>query len=123
MGDVFPFGPAGLIEMDVRIDAARKQVQAGGVNLFALFVEVWADIDDLVTGDRDVGLFDSAGGDDGAAPNDHRLASSSRKRLKTSSATSTSSVVTDSAGLWLTPPLQRTNNIPTSVSADITTAS
>ena len=34
-----------------------------------------------------------------------------------------SAAVTDSAGLWLTPPLQRTKNMPTSVIADITTAS
>src|SRR3989442_11161329 len=77
----------------------------------------------LVARDGYVGFLGSARSHDHAAADDHVSASSSRQRASTSIATATSSVVTDSAGLWLTPPLQRTNSIPTSVSADMATAS
>src|SRR5258708_18802220 len=121
--DVLPFGPARFVEMDVRIDAARKHVQAGRVDLFAVAGKVEADRNDLVAGDRDIGFLDSAVCHDRAPANDHDSASNSRNPDSTSIATATSSVVTDSAGLWLMPPLQRTKSIPTSVRADMATAS
>src|SRR5258706_13224604 len=77
----------------------------------------------LAAGDGDISLLNSARGYDRPAADDQLLASSSMARASTSIATATSSMVTDSAGLWLTPPLQRTNSMPTSVSADMTTAS
>src|SRR5438270_2763176 len=108
MSDVFPLSPAGFIEVDVRVDPARKDVQTGRIDLFAVFVEVQSDCRDQVGGCRDVGFVDPPRSHDRAAANDHCFARSSRKRLSTSRATATSSVVTDSAGLWLTPPLHRT---------------
>src|SRR5712692_10605633 len=98
-------------------------MQAGGVELFAVIGKVQSDRRDLVAADRDIGFLDSASGHDRAAADDHASAANSRSRETTSIATATSSVVTDSAGLWLMPPLQRTNSIPTSVNADIATAS
>src|SRR6266852_9471205 len=98
-------------------------MQARRVDLLALTGKIQSDCSDLVAGDRDIGLLDSAGSHDRAAADDHASAANSRNRETTSIATATSSVVTDSAGLWLMPPLQRTNSIPTSVSADIAPAS
>src|SRR5713226_4755477 len=121
--DVLPLGPARFVEMDVRIDTAGKHMQAGRVDLFAVSGKVRSDRNDLVAGGRDIGLLDSAGRHDRAAANDHSFANRSRNPLSTSIATATSSVFTDSAGLWLMPPLQRTKSIPTSVRADMATAS
>src|SRR5438067_12147972 len=104
----------------MRVDAAGEHVETGCVDLLAFRVQVPAHADDPVAGDRDVGHPRPPRRDDRPAADDHR---DSRRRLRTSIATATSDVCTDSAGLWLTPPLQRTNSMPTSVSADITTAS
>src|SRR5262245_7693501 len=46
-----------------------------------------------------------------------------RKSFITAIATRTSASLADSAGLWLMPPLQRTNNIATGQMADIAAAS
>src|SRR5207253_7203337 len=94
-----------------------------GVDLFAVPGEIRSDVRDVAAVEGNVRLPHGARGDHGPAANDHCWPSRSTKRLSTSMATPTSAVVTDSAGLWLTPPLQRTNSIPTSVSEDITTAS
>src|SRR5207302_1391608 len=123
VGDVLPLRAPWFVEVDVRIDSAREDVESSGVNFLTVAAEVRSDVGDAVARDCDVSLDDAKRCHDRTPADDHCFARSSRKRLSTSSATATSSVVTDSAGLWLTPPLQRTNSIPTSVSEDITTAS
>src|SRR5207248_10435395 len=108
------------VEGHGRVDAAGKHVKSGRVDLVAVFVEIRSDRGDLVTRDRDVGLLDAPRGDDRPAADDHSI---SRNRPSTSIATATSDVCTNSAGLWLTPPLHRTNSMPTSVIEAMTTAS
>src|SRR3989475_8968393 len=106
----------------MRIDAARKDVQAGRVDLVGRGpAEVRTDRDDATVRDFDVGFVDAACRDDRASADDHDSDSSSRNVKRTSIATATSSMVTDSAGLWLTPPLQRTKSIAPSRRADIAT--
>ena len=119
MRDVLPLRTAGFVEVDVGVDATREHVQPGGVDLFAVLGKICAYRRDLVAGDRDIGLLHTARRDDRAAADDHFLPSSSRKRPRTSIANATSASSTDSAGLWLTPPLQRTNNMPMSVISDM----
>src|SRR3984893_10014864 len=98
-------------------------MQALRVDLLAGLVEIRPDRRDTTVRDLDVGDLATPSRDHRASADDHPCAKSSRKWLSTSIATATSSVVTDSAGLWLTPPLQRTKSIATSVSSDIVTAS
>src|SRR5579864_9504109 len=123
MRDVLPLRAAGLVEVDVRIDPTRKDVQAGGVDLVSAGFEVLGDRGDPSILDRDVGDLGAGRGHHRAAADDQGSASRSRKRPSTSMATATSSSATDSSGLWLTPPRQRTKSMPTSVSADMVTAS
>src|SRR5438105_5395364 len=121
--DVLPVGPTRLVEVHVRVDAAGEDMHAGTVDLICLSREVRPDLGDAAVLDPDIRRLDTARGDHGPTANDHGRASSARNRPRTSIATDTSAAVTDSAGLWLTPPLQRTKSIPTPVSADIATAS
>src|SRR5258706_12014959 len=117
----------GLVEVHVRINAAGKDVQSRGVDFLFGFVQIHSDSTDASVRHRDIGEANRRACHDGSAPDDqvaHRsAASSSRNVLRTSMATATSSSVTDSAGVWLMPPLQRTKSIATSVSPAITTAS
>ncbi len=123
VGDVLPVGSAGLVEVDVRVDAAGKDVQPRGVDLFAASCRIRTDLGDDPILDRDIRRTDPTRRDDSAAADDHCSARSSRNLPRTSIATPTSSVATDSAGLWLTPPLQRTNSMPMSVISDMYTPS
>ena len=101
------------------VDPAREGVKALRVDFRARLVEVRADLHDPPVGDRDVCALDATRRDNRAASDDHSSASIWRNRPRTSIATATSPAVTDSAGLWLMPPLQRTNSIPISVISDI----
>src|SRR6185436_15263801 len=92
-------------------------------------VERLGDGDDAAVRDADVRAPRAVGGDDGAAADRevqraHRSrASASTRRRATSIATATSAAVTASAGLWLTPPAQRTKSIATSQIRAMTAAS
>ena len=59
----------GHFEMGVRVDAARHDVAAGGVEL-VVAVQVRADADDLAVLEQHVGLPGAVGGDDGAVLDD-----------------------------------------------------
>src|SRR5256712_14216824 len=109
--------------MDMRVDAAGKDAQPGRVDLLTVLSEVRPDLSDPAVPDPDVSRFDAVGGDHRPAADDHVRARRSRKRPSTSIATDTSAAVTDSAGLWLTPPLQRTKSMQAPGRADIATAS
>src|SRR5712691_1241482 len=100
----------------MRVNATRKDVEPARVEFVSVFIQVPPHFCDAAISDRDVHVLDAAGRDDVSAADDH---GSSRKRPRTSIATATSAVSTDSAGLWLMPPLQRTNSIPMSVISDI----
>src|SRR4029453_7666505 len=94
---------------------------------------------DVAILDGEVGFRGTAGRNEDAAPHDlvvstHKLVSrdapwrtswarSVRKRLITFMAAPTSSLLTDSAGLWLMPSWHRTKSIATRVSAAICAAS
>src|SRR5690242_6956080 len=119
MGDVLPSGAAGFVEVDVGVDSAGEDVQARGVDLLAAARDIRTDLGDDTAFDDDVGKLDTTGRHDGAAADDHCSARSSRNLPRTSIATATSSVATDSAGLWLTPPLHRTNSMPIWVISDM----
>jgi hypothetical protein len=107
----------------MRVDSAGKDVKPGCVDLLTARLEISADRVDAAVHDLDVHAVRAASRDEGPAADYQRSAVSSRKRPTTSVEIETSEAVTDSAGLWLTPPLQRTNSMPTSVSEDIATAS
>src|SRR5207253_8806106 len=94
-----------------------------GVDLLAIGGQVPPHGIDPAIRNCDVGVVDTTYGHHPAAADDHRRASCSRNRDVTSSAISTSSVVTDSAGWWLTPPLQRTNSIAIPVRLETSTPS
>src|SRR5439155_1226294 len=106
---------------DVRVDAAGKDVQPGRIDLLTVLSEIRPDLGDPAVPDPDVSRFDTVRGDHRPPADDHLRARRARKRPRTSIATDTSAAVTDSAGLWLTPPLQRTKSMQAPVSADIAT--
>lgn len=116
VGDVFPRSPARLVEVDVGVYAAREHMQAVRVDLVGLLGQVRADFGDDPVRDSDIHALNAPPRDHPPAADDH---SKSRKRDSTSIATPTSSTFTDSAGLWLIPPLQRTKSIAMSVSSDM----
>src|SRR5207237_9374288 len=107
--------------MDMRVDAARRDLQPGRVDLLTVLSEVRPDLGDPAVPDPDVSRFDTVGGDDRPAADDHVRARRLRKRPSTSIATDASAAVTDSAGLWLTPPLQRTKRLQAPVNPEIAT--
>src|SRR3989441_10419230 len=106
----------------MRVDAARKDVQASRVDLVGRRpAEVRTDRDDATVRDFDVGFVDAASRDDRASADDHDSDSSSRNVKRTSIATATSSMVTDSAGLWLAPAFPRGDSTAPSGRAGIPT--
>src|SRR5438105_3594480 len=129
-GNRLPLRAARLVEVHVSVDSARKDVKAGCVDLLGgLHVKPRPDLDDATVRECNVRLDHSRGRDHAAGADDsvdlagQAAASRSMKWSRTSIAVATSSTVTDSAGLWLTPPLQRTNSIPISVIDAIATPS
>src|SRR2546430_1050671 len=99
MRDVLPVRATRLVEVDMGVDPARKDVKPCSVDLFAVGVEVGTKIRDLAVVDGDVRPLDPARGDKRPGANDQLFASSSMNRFTTSMATATSAALTDSAGL------------------------
>src|SRR5207248_1313994 len=126
-GKAFPVRTPWLIEMHMGIDDARENMEPLGIDLlFACPCEVWCDGNNVTIGHSESGATFARRGHHRAIAHKqvilaHSYPSSSERRLRNRSttliATATSSGVTDSAGLWLIPPRQRTKSMPISVSS------
>ncbi len=99
VADGLPVRAAGLIEVNVRVDAPGEYVQARRIDLLAVAVDVAPNRRDGAVLGHDVSPLDATGRDHRPAANNQLFASSSMNRFTTSMATATSAALTDSAGL------------------------
>ena len=97
--EAFPVGPAGLVEVHVRVQAAGQDVQAAGVELLATAArELGLDGGDRAVEHADVRGHRSGRRDHRPVAHDQVVHRPSRKRVAASIATATSSRETDSSG-------------------------
>ena len=121
-----PIGATGLVHVHVAVDNPGQKMKARGVDLLGRGTqELRTGFSDQSVGDADVEPARGAGTDHKGIADEHVEAhpTSSRNRVVASIAAATSSTVTDSAGLWLTPPAQRTNSIAIGAIVESMTAS